>query len=322
MNPPARLGDSDLPRTFQDADRHAIFFQGRHVRYLKAHVILGVVGASVAQMSYSLTGRTFFALALALCVLALLVTRVLVQKRPRCERIWCRSRAAAEQVRSLSWAYMMDAERSAEGRGFSNGASAADAELADAIERIRAEWLQAVETPAMPPAAQLEITERMKAVRAGPHSDKVRLYLDGRVQDQATWYQGKAAFNQKRRRVFMVLAVLCELGAAGLAIAMVVHLARPAAGTELEPALKNLLTFVWPCLAGATGALGWSNFRRHAELAGTYQRSAEQLAKMEKEMETLAEDSAAHRQAFEKLVRECEELLTRENAIWFTRRTA
>ena len=85
---PPQIRETDLPSAFQAADRWAIKFQNHHVRFLQAHVLLGVVGASAAQLAFSLTGTMGFAGALALCILALLVTRVLVQQRPRWERIW------------------------------------------------------------------------------------------------------------------------------------------------------------------------------------------------------------------------------------------
>ena len=319
---PAQNRETDLPPTFQAADRWAINYQNHHVRWLKVHVLLGVVGASAAQLAFSLTGMMGFAGALALCVLALLVTRLLVQQRPRWERIWCRSRAAAEQVRSLSWSYMMAVDPVADGGEQPAGLGAAKAELETLIRRVRKEWADAAGAASESPAAGAEVTGQMDEVRLGPYPDKVRLYLEGRVKDQIQWYQRKAIFNQKRRRVFNIVTILCELTAACIAIALLVALAKPPASrAELATAVKYLLTFIWPCLTGAAAASGWSSFRRHAELAVTYKRSAEQLEAIRRDLEGLMEDTASNRQAFVRHVRDCEELLTRENAIWFSRRT-
>ena len=319
---PPQIRESDLPPAFQAADRWAIKFQHHHVRFLKAHVLLGVVGASAAQLAFSLSGTMGFAGALALCVLALLVTRVLVQQRPRWERIWCRSRAAAEQVRSLSWSYMMAVDPMAD-RGVPPAAPAAvRAELERVIRRVREEWMQAAGAVGESPATGAEVTGRMDEIRRCPYPAKVRLYLEGRVKDQIQWYQGKAGFSRTRRRVFHTIAILCELAAAGIAIALLVALAKPPASqAELETAVKYLLTFIWPCLTGAAAASGWSSFRRYAELAVTYQRTSEQLEALRRDLEALTADTGPNREAFARHVRDCEELLTRENAIWFSRRT-
>ena len=319
---PLEIRESDLPPTFQAADRWAIAFQNHHLRFVKAHVLLGVVGASAAQMAFSLSGATGFVWALALCVLAQLVTRVLVQRRPRWERIWCRSRAVAEQIRSLSWTYMMGVTPVVETGGKADGMPAAKAKVEAAIRLIREEWVQAVNAETRLPATGSEVNDRMDEVRGRPHANRVRLYLNDRVNDQINWYRNKAGFNRERRLIFLAIAVLCELGAAGISVALLVHLAKPSPGDAgLQTALKYLLTFVWPCLAGATAASGWAGFRRYGELAITYQRSAEQLAAIRVDIERLTEDSEPNRQAFAGRVRECEELLTRENAIWFSRRS-
>jgi hypothetical protein len=321
-NEPELIRETDLPATFQAADRWAIKFQNHHVRWLKAHVLLGVVGASAAQLALSLTERMGFAGALALCVLALLVTRILVQQRPHWERIWCRSRAAAEHARSLSWSYMMAVDPVTAGGAQPAGLPAAKAELETFIRRVREEWTKAAGAAGESTAAGAEVTGRMDEVRLGPYPAKVRLYLEGRVRDQIEWYQRKAAFNEKRRGGFHTLTVLCELSAAGIAIAILVALVKPPASrAELATAVGYLLTFIWPCLTGAAAASGWSSFRRYAELAVTYKRSADQLEAIRRDLEGLMEDTVSNRQAFARHVRDCEELLTRENAIWFSRRT-
>ena len=308
---PSEIRESDLPPTFQTADQWAIDYQNHHLRFVKAHVLFGVVGASVMQMAFSLSNETGFVWAIVICVLALLVTRVLVQRRPYWERVWCRSRAAAEQVRSLSWIYMMGVMPESK------------AETAGTIRRIREEWSQAVNAGPLPPVTAGEVTRQMEEIRGIPHTARVKLYLQGRVNDQIHWYHRKAGFNRVRKRVFLVLAILCELAAAGIAIAMWVHLAkRPPNDEQLRTVLRYLLTFIWPCLTGASAASGWASFKRYAELAGTYQRSAEQLDAIRRDIERLAEDSTANKQAFAQRVHECEDVLTRENAIWFTRREA
>ena len=67
--------------------------------------------------------------------------------------------------------------------------------------------------------------------------------------------------------------------------------------------------------------LAWTGYKRYQEQSTTYGKQAEELISLKQQLaELTARDKPEDWPRLIKLVKACEDMLTRENRTWFTRR--
>ena len=137
--------------------------------------------------------------AIAFGVVALLEVHLL-QSRP--ERSWYRARALAESVKTLAWRYMV------RGRPF-----ASDDELRDRfLERFDALRGEAKDVALVPTDGPAEpITDAMTTARAADFERRKQLYLDGRIDDQISWYGGRSRSHRLAAIVWSSILVVASV---------------------------------------------------------------------------------------------------------------
>jgi hypothetical protein len=324
------IDDAALPPTFRICDEVARKAQARHIRLVKIHIGLGLALVAASQMFYSLSGALakpplawrvpvkVWLLPLGLGTFIILGSRYMLRGH-QWERTWCRSRAAAEQIRSLAWYYMMGVDPR-EGLMERDGDVArARAEFGAEVGAIKSDWMQAVPLDHRPDAEVSEITSEMEAVRALACGEKLQVYLESRVRQQAEWFERRAHDYAGKRRLFTWLTGFFEAGAALFALLLVLDVY----GLFRMPVSLPIAwtVFLSPCLAAAAVTLAWMTYKRYSELHSSYAASSEKLRLLTQDFMELAA-SAFDPPRWAQLVKRCEDLLTWENRIWFVRRGA
>ena len=318
---PIPFNDTHLPRLFQVSDDLADRAQGKYLSSIRLHII-SLLGASLTQMALSLLGylqEKHFLIAppftdkilnmlLGAFVLMILLTRFILRQR-HWEKIWYHSRTTAEQIRRLTWQYMM-------GLNLAGDPDAADppaarrAFLAE-ITALDSQWTSRVGASANLADARLqtsEISHFMDARRNESPAERQRFYRDQRLQEQAVWFDAKAKINDRRARQFARFQITAEALAALVAVLFAV-----------EYLGFRWSALMWPLLTIAASVLAWIGYRRYAELADSYTQTAEQLHHLLEDLKLCTEVVEADVQ-FAHLVRKTEGLLAWENSLWITRR--
>jgi len=324
------ITDASLPHTFRVCDQVARKAQESHLRLVRIHIWLGLMLVSISQMVYSLCDALaktptssrvpvrlwLVPLGLGACVT--LGSRLLLRTRQR-EQIWCRSRAAAEQIRSCAWFYMMqvDPDRHA---GFDDREPSWSREaLIRDIESIREKWIMAVPHGISVVAEGPEVSPEMEVMRDLPFESRLRIYQATRVQDQLQYYSRRANECARKQRLFTALTELFECGA--VIFAVLVMLDADELVRLIATAPIAWTVFLSPCLTAAAATLAWMSYKRYSELRSSYGTIAEQLQSLQQEYTHLAGGSPGH-DRLARFVRDCESLLTVENQTWFVRRSA
>ncbi|MGA2261235.1 MAG: SLATT domain-containing protein [Acidobacteriota bacterium] len=319
------IDDAALPQMFRICDEVARKAQAGHIRLVKIHIGLGLALVAASQMLYTLSGALakpplswrlpikMWLLPLGLGTFITLGSRLLLRGR-QWEQTWCRSRAAAEQIRSRAWLYMMGLEGPLEQDG---DAARTREEFTAEVETVRREWEAAVPLGRRTGAELPEVTPQMDAVRALPFAEKLQVYLASRVRQQADWFEQRARQFDKKQKLFTSLTEFFEVGAALFALLLVLDvydIVRMPAGLPLA-----WTVFLSPCLAAAAVTLAWMGYKRYSELHSSYRANAEKLLTLTQSFLELASGPPDWTR-LAPLVRNCEDLLTWENRIWFVRR--
>jgi hypothetical protein len=325
-----RMHDGLFPRTFRVSDDEATKAQRGHLRLVKAYIGLGLVGASLAQMLYGLSDTLakpplswpipvkLWLVPLGFCVMVTLLVRFVLGKRDW-ERRWCKSRATAEEVRSLTWCYMMEVDpRNPAARDERPPAKARE-QFINEIDLIKKDWVAVVPHVATHRADLPEITGQMDAVRALPYGRKIAQYVRHRIQSQIDWFEARARQGARSQQWFMIAGRVFEVGAAVFALLLILEVCT---SFQLPISFRpSWTTFVWPCLTGAASVLAWTGYKRYQELSLTYGKQAEELISLKQQLvELTAKDTPEDWPRLVRLVRACEDMLTRETRTWFARR--
>jgi hypothetical protein len=288
------LTDADLPALFKAADKASLKGQKSAVRRTSAYLALLVLAALGGAMSWTVDDGNLSVGGL-LSVLAftasLFVGFTIVHLRP--EERWYRGRAAAESVKTLAWRYAVG--------GDPFGIDAPEAEvlftrrLRDLVEALRDIGLPAVD-------GTEQISNRMRTIRTSSLEERRMSYLQGRIEDQCSWYTRKARINDRRGRGwaiasgFLILAGL----SAGLARAF----------TVLETDLLGVLA------AAAAAAAAWAQMRQHRTLASSYGLAAQELGLTRAVVGEVSEELE-----WSRAVSDAEDAISREHTTWLARRS-
>nr|WP_165634861.1 DUF4231 domain-containing protein [Thermostaphylospora chromogena] len=288
------LAESEFPALYRAADRTAISGQRRFLIAMGVRLSSLVTAATFGAFDLVVGDLDAAATIAAAAMAVALVTEVyLLTTRP--ERQWYQARTAAESAKTLAWRYLVGGQPfgivAGEGRR-------ADELLLRRFRKIIAGLNGIGPVPVIDGATQ--VTEGMRRVRAATLEERKRHYLNGRLNDQRSWYAAKAALHERRAAVWLVGVAVVE--ALGL-VAAVVKAALAGEGLDVD----------LPGILGAIAAAGvaWVQTRQHQELATAYGVAALELGEIIVRAEwPRSETEWAH------FVDEAEEAIARERVLW------
>jgi hypothetical protein len=232
----------------------------------------------------------FYLLALAM---------ILYKATERPDRAWYQARAGAESFKSLAWRYAVG------GAPFSvEGLSGPDADrrFEEQLTRVF-DALPGLPSPLLEHGEAVQITPRMRELRAQPLDLRKDAYRRGRVEDQERWYSLKSGTNERVARRWNALALVVTF--AGL-IAGVVRIV-----TDYDFDLLGLAA------VAAASITAWTENRQHRSLAVAYADAAQALAAISLRFPHIVDDAG-----WTAFVDEAEQTMTRERNSWLTRRDA
>ncbi len=295
-----KFAKADYPALFQAADGASSAAQAKYLRSTRWTLIFLVTGAGLAAASPAFAcDAVKAAVALASAVLLVVSLSITVHlKVAKPEQLWYGGRAVAESAKSMAWRYMTGAAPY-----LSNLApSGADGRFVSDLESIFKERKQLAFGFGGEFSQQPQISERMRAVRAGDLEERRAEYLAERISDQRLWYGNEAKRNRAAGNSYFKAVVASQFFAFIAALA----LAR-------WPASSVKVTGLFASLAGSL--MAWLQLKQHRELAQSYSIAELELG--------FIEEKARHmkgEQEFSDFVSDAENAISREHTLWIARR--
>ncbi|HXY92726.1 MAG TPA: DUF4231 domain-containing protein [Acidimicrobiia bacterium] len=241
----------DLPVTFRVTDNEAGRAETRFTNLVRGEIVLPLVGvaAGVGAIWVSELG------VITVVAVAIVVLLRVLHRSTSSDSRWYELRAAAENIKSVAWLYSVRS-----GPFDATGQNEEDAERLF-LSRLDAATAELSVPP--PVEAGDEITPAMRRLRDAPVDDQRAAYLDGRLQDQLSWYSTAQRRNASAAVRFEVLHLV-------IAAFTVVVGALVVTGVDIAPALT--------VGSGASGpAVAWADVRRYRALSRTYAQTARKL---------------------------------------------
>ncbi len=282
------------PGLYISADSTSLKAQAIYYRTLRTYLLLLVLAALI---SFAFPGEFFGALISAILFMITLALLIFLRvTRP--DDIWYNGRAVAESVKTRAWRWMMRAE---------------PYEDTDSIERVSKELindLKAILHQNRTISEKLDhedviqdpISEVMSSIRRMGVVDRINIYKENRINNQANWYALKSVFNKRKSKQWFIASILLH------SIAIIMLLYRIKWPTLMLPV---------EVVATAAGAvLTWLQAKKHNELTSAYALAAHEITLIRGE--ALSIDSEHKLSEF---VVNSESAFSREHTQWAARKT-
>ncbi len=290
---PLRLDYSTLPGFYQSADEASLSAQSVYFWALRLYLILLVVAAFV---SYNWPNNAYAALGSAILFLVTLGILIALRVR-RFDDTWYNGRAVAESVKTRSWRWVMRAEpyENTENIELVSKQFISDLKAILNQNRSLSDSLQSGSGINDP------ISNTMLEIRKLPIVDRLALYKEQRIYNQAKWYSLKSQFNKRRARQWFWVSVALHATAIGFLLYRI-----------KEPTL-NLPVAVVATAAGAV--LTWLQAKKHNELNSSYALAAHEIVLIKGEAESVKSEGE-----ISEFVINSENAFSREHTQWTARK--
>ena len=286
------LDQADYPALFQTTDRSAIENQRTFYRASKVKLIALIAAAMGGALAIPF-GRFDLAglLAMIAFVVALGAETYLLVTKP--QQDWFEARAAAESAKTLAWRY------SVKGQPFGEPQHGNDREVdrqySESVQGVLHDLKRIPRTFAV--SSSVQISHRMREMRAQPLEGRISSYKAGRLEDQLRWYGHKSDSNGRLAHRWALLAIAFEFG--GLAAATV---------KAFDVAAIDLLGVV---SAVAAGIGAWAQSNQYDNNRKAYFIAAQELAAINSAIATVTTEDA-----WAEFVDSAEEAISREHTLW------
>ena len=289
---PIRLDYNTLPGLYQSADTASLSAQSKYFCALRLYLILLVVAAFV---SYNWPRDDYAAIASA--ILFLFTLGILIALRvQRPDDTWYNCRAVAESVKTRSWRWVMRAEP------YEN----TDIELVSRqflsdLKEILNQNIRLSDSLQSGLGINDPISRTMLEIRKLSVEDRLSLYKEQRINNQAEWYSLKSQFNKKRAQQWFWVSVALHATAIGLLLYRI-----------KDPTLSLPVGVV----ATATGAvLTWLQAKKHNELNSSYALAAHEIVLIKGEAQSIRSEKD-----ISEFVINSENSFSREHTQWTARK--
>jgi hypothetical protein len=287
------ITSKELPGLYQSADKASLDAQNKYFGCLKWYLLLLVCAAFVSYVSPLNVAGALLSASLFLVTLGILI--FLRVERP--DDVWYNGRAVAESVKTISWRWMMKAEPYEECERLEIVSKSFVNDLKTILQQNKSlsHSLQSTDILNEP------ISQVMKIVRALPIQERLEVYVDQRIKNQAGWYWKKSRFNKRRAKQWFWLSVFLH----ATAIAMLLY--------RINSPAFTLPVEVVSTAAGA--ALTWLQAKKHNEQNSAYALAAHEIVLIKEES-----TSVHNEQDLSEYVVNSEAAFSREHTQWVARK--
>jgi hypothetical protein len=284
--------DDDYPALYRSADAASKSTKRSHVAIVWAQSGCLILGAAVGMLLGE--SRVPVVIAALLFLASLAVT--IFARTQQFQQSWYQARALAESIKATSWLYMM-------------GADPYNVDDVSAARVFRVTLTQLLKDNRSlgdhfesTPAADEQLTPRMKEVRGLNVGDKVAFYSKYRIDDQRQWYTQRATANRAQGKLwFRILVVLYLLAT----VSVLIRVAAPGFNYYASGLLA----------VAASSVLTWIQLKRYSEIAAAYVLTSHEIGIIQQGLGAI--NDAEQLSTF---VADAESAFSREHTQWAARR--
>ena len=250
-----KIDSSDLPGLYQSADQASVKAQNTYFRSLSGYLILLIVAILIV---FVWENNSFGALSSAILFIATLGILIYIRvQRP--DDTWYNGRAVAESVKTRAWRWMMRADPYED----TDNMKIVSGQFVNDLKAILNQNRSLSHSLPCASGANDPISDKMKYVRSRSIPERLQIYTDHRIKNQANWYSIKSLQNKRRASQWFWASVILHASAI---IMLLFRISDPSLDLPVE------------VLATSAGAvLTWLQAKKHNELNSAYALAAHEI---------------------------------------------
>jgi hypothetical protein len=299
MNKEKTLKPEDYPVLFRESSNCAACNQKKHFQLLAIRIALLIGYAVLGAVTWTkITNLSLIPLVIITIALSMTLIFTLILEMRKYDRLWFTSRAIAEIVKKETWLFMMRAEP----YDASIPEDKAEENFVDSIKDILDSNQGVIPELAKYKETGTQVTDRIKELRKTSVPERLKTYIDDRLQDQRDWYMKKAKFNLSQESHFTILMWVFQ---ALTVIFAVINILAPTASFNL----------IGVATTTAAAILLWANTKSYRELSQSYSLIGQELCFYEDKTRYISTE-----QQLTEFVSKVEQTMDRERNAWNVRR--
>ena len=179
--------------------------------------------------------------------------------------------------------------------------ASSESDFLKSVEEIQKRLVQVTKEVGFYDSGGALITGWMRQTQALPLAEKLAIYKKYRVEDQMLWYFNKSRFNIRLEKKWFLAIFFVEFFAVALAVIQACQLME--------------INLVGGMAATSAGFIAWMQTKRFSDLGITYSIAANDIRHISEKHGNIDTE-----EKFSLFLNEIETAVSREHAIWLTRR--
>ena len=289
-----QMEECDYPALYNAADSASLNAQVNYFFALRLYLFLLIAAAAISFYWANNAYGAIVSASLFLLTLGILIW-LKIQKP---EDIWYNGRAVAESVKTRTWRWIMKAEPYDEEVREEQAQKELLSDLKAILNQNRSlsgslEW-----TPDLGGA----ISDKMVSIRALPWEERLSIYKNDRIDNQANWYSLKSQFNKRRAKQWFIGSIMLHATAI---LFLLYRIKEPVSPLPIEVVAT-----------AAIAVLTWVQAKKYNELNSSYALAAHEIVLIKGEAVSVQDES--HLSEF---VVNSESAFSREHTQWVARKS-
>jgi len=281
--------NANFPRLYVEADQLSAKYQRQHYSAV-AIELLGVMGACLIGLASASWPWAVYARE---GLLLLAVAAALYHGLATPEQTWYSLRSLAESLKTMSWRFSMRAEP------YNVDDATAKRLFIDRVSELRKSNEKLFASVLNTSSSGLLITPEMQSIRDLDASERIRIYMADRIDDQLAWYSDKAERNRCYAHGWTIALMLA------LVMALITaYSANGDSGSLLFEAFATL----------AMSLITWIESKRFVSLSAAYDLSAYEISALKECFSTLIAQ-----RSLSAAVADAEQAFSKEHTRWLSR---
>jgi hypothetical protein len=288
----------DFPGIQQAADKASEKAQKYYILLVRSSLIIGILAALSTIFNFEQEQPKVFMYVGSLVLLILGLGLTALIKYYKYEDLWYQGRALAESIKTLTWRYATCSEN------FESVLTNSEVETSftDSVQFLQTQFPKLTTFMDTDLLQQDAITVEMNRIRSLVWEDRLKLYLDSRIQNQIEWYSTKAKYNKTQKKLWLWLVILAQV----LAIFS-------CASLIMWPSSLWNLVGLFTTLAAS--AIAWLELKQYQSLIQAYTTATMELTLIRSLSTSILSEGD-----FVKYVLDSENAISREHTMWLAQR--
>lgn len=288
------LENKTLPGLYKSSNRASLDAQSNYFFGLKSYLILLIIAALISFLWPKDVIAAILSAVLFLITLFILIGLKYYKPDDR----WYNGRAVAESVKTRSWRWAMRAEPYQDCSNVEIVSKQFINDLKSILQQNRSL------SESLPPEEGLQapISNTMSEIRGLTTTERLEIYKEQRIDNQAKWYSLKSIENKKKARNLFIASIILH----SIAILMLLY--------RIKDPLMGLPIEVIATAAGAV--LTWLQAKKHNELISSYSLTAHEIVLIKGEALSITTE-----EELSAFVLDSENAFSREHTQWTARKT-